>query len=129
MLIKKVALMLERRNRIQWRKLMHFLTHLLLCPVTSASTPHPKSLLNRYCASEAAHYTLASSICDKASRNIANFCSNGLLFSLMPYTCSLSLRFFFGHALLTPQFIQIWVACAAVFTFFSFFHDICIYGV
>ena len=95
-------------------------TYTFTHPFTSESTPHPKSLLNRYYASAAAQYTVASPMCDKSSWNIAYLprwiviCVNAVSLFLIFTHC-------FGHAILTPQFIQIWVACAAVFTIFNFF--------
>ena len=67
------------------------LTVLLLRPVTKESTPSPQSLFPRDCASAADTYTEALSMCDKASRNIANFRLDGLLLARMPYTCYFSL--------------------------------------
>ena len=40
----------------------------------------------------AAWYTIASPMCDKASRNIASFCSNGSLFAWIPHPCSFYLH-------------------------------------
>ena len=90
MLIEKLALMFEKKIECNGRKLCITITHLILRPVTSASTLRPKSLLNQDCASAAARYTVASSMCDKASRNIVNLCSDGSLFAQMTYPCSFS---------------------------------------
>ena len=63
--------MLEKRNQMQRRKLMHCTYKFTPRPITSASTQRPKSLLNQECASASTWYTVAYPMRDKLSRNIS----------------------------------------------------------
>ena len=86
-------------------------------PVTSSSTMCPKSLLNRGCASAAARYTVASSMCDESSRNIEIFVPIDRYLHKF-YILVPSLYALFWTSYTHPQFIQIFI-----------FHDRRIYGV
>ena len=121
--------MFKKINRMQNRKMMNH-TY-IFTPASSHQRVHPESKVIvelRLCLSSCpVHHNLSH-----VWQSILEYCKI-LFWWIILCTNAVSLFFLltrcFGHAVLTPQPIKIWVLCAAFFTLFAFFHDIYIYGV